>query len=109
MNEQQQAQVKTLVGVVTSDKMEKTVVVEVTTFKVHRLYHKCFRWTKKYLSDTGSLEPQVGDTVRIVASRPISKLKRWTVAEVVTAAAATAKKEAAKAKPKAATTKKKAK
>ena len=109
MNEQQQAQVKTLVGVVTSDKMEKTVVVEVTTFKVHRLYHKRFRWTKKYLSDTGSLEPQVGDTVRIVASRPISKLKRWTVAEVVTAAAATAKKEAAKAKPKAATTKKKAK
>ena len=109
MNEQQQAQVKTLVGVVTSDKMEKTVVVEVTTFKVHRLYHKRFRWTKKYLSDTGSLEPQVGDTVRIVASRPISKLKRWTVAEVVTAAGAEQKKEAAKAKPKAAATKKKAK
>ncbi len=112
MNEQQ-PQLKTLVGIVTSDKMAKTVVVEVTTFKVHRLYHKRFRWTKKYLSDVGSLEPQVGDTVRIVASRPISKLKRWTVAEVVAAADASQKKPVTKAakaaKPKAATTKKKAK
>lgn len=110
MNEQQQPRIKTLVGIVTSDKMEKTVVVEVTTFKVHRLYHKRYRWTKKYLSDTGSLEPQIGDTVRIVSSKPISKLKRWTVAEVVTAAGAEFKKESVKvAKPKATTTKKKAK
>lgn len=110
MNEQKQPQAKTLVGVVTSDKMEKTVVVEVTTFKVHRLYHKRYRWTKKYLSDVGNVEPKVGDTVRISATRPVSKLKRWTVAEIITAATVEQKKEATKvAKPKAASAKKKAK
>ena len=86
MNEKQQPQSKTMVGIVTSDKMEKTVVVQVTTFKVHRLYHKRYRWTKKYLSDVGSLEPKLGDTVKIVSGRPMSKLKRWTVSEIITAA-----------------------
>lgn len=110
MNEQQQPQAKTLVGVVTSDKMEKTVVVEVTTFKVHRLYHKRYRWTKKYLSDVGNLEPQVGDTVKIAAGKPVSKMKRWTVAEVITAVGAGSKKVVAKkVKTKTTAAKKKAK
>lgn len=111
MNEKQQVQPKTLVGIVTSDKMDKTVAVKVTTFKVHRLYHKRFRWTKNYLSDTGDLTPQVGDTVRIASSRPLSKLKRWVVAEIITSAGQTQRKQVQKetakaAKPKAAAKKK---
>jgi len=110
MNEKQQPQPKTLVGIVTSDKMEKTVAVKVTTFKVHRLYHKRFRWTKKYLSDVGSLEPKIGDTVKIISSRPMSKMKRWTVAEIITSAGQQqqkqVRKETAQAKPKAAAKKK---
>ncbi len=86
MNEQQQPQPKTMVGVVTSDKMQQTVAVEVTTFKVHPLYHKRYRWTTKYLADTSQVQPQVGDTVRIEASKPISKLKRWIVKETITQA-----------------------
>jgi small subunit ribosomal protein S17 len=76
-------QVKTMVGRVVSTGMVGTVAVEVTTFKVHPLYHKRYRWTKKYLSGIGDLAPQVGDTVKIVSHRPVSKLKRWMVAEVV--------------------------
>jgi small subunit ribosomal protein S17 len=112
--DQQQSLQKTMVGVVTSDKMEKTVVVKVTTFKVHRLYHKRYRWTKKYLSDVGSLEPRIGDTVKIVSGRPMSKLKRWTVAEILTSGdvqqVKQARKDVAKAKTvKASASKKKSK
>jgi small subunit ribosomal protein S17 len=74
---------KVLIGTVSSDRMEKTVTVEVTTFKKHPLYHKRYRWTTKYLSDTGDLTPRLGDMVKIISSRPISKRKRWVVAEVL--------------------------
>jgi len=80
---------KSMVGIVVSDRMAKTVSVQVTTFKVHPLYHKRYRWTKKYLADTSEVQPQIGDTVRIVSHRPLSKLKRWSVAAVVTPASAT--------------------
>jgi small subunit ribosomal protein S17 len=80
--------VKSMVGIVVSDRMTKTVSVQVTTFKVHPLYHKRYRWTKKYLADSSEVQPQVGDTVRIVSHRPISKSKRWSVAAVVTPASA---------------------
>ena len=73
---------KTLVGTVVSDGMTKTVSVQVTTFKVHPLYHKRYRWTKKYLADTGESAPKVGDTVKIEAHRPMSARKRWIVTEV---------------------------
>lgn len=74
---------KTMVGQVISTGMQNTVKVEVTTFKVHPLYHKRYRWTKKYLSDIGQTTPAMGDTVRIEAAKPMSRLKRWVVAEVV--------------------------
>jgi small subunit ribosomal protein S17 len=77
---------KSMVGVVVANTMTKTVKVQVTTFKVHPLYHKRYRWTKKYLADSGDVQPALGDTVRIVASKPLSKMKRWVVASVVTPA-----------------------
>lgn len=82
---------KTLVGTVVSDGMTKTVSVQVTTFKVHPLYHKRYRWTKKYLADTGELAPKLGDTVKIEAHRPISARKRWIVIEVAAKANAVEK------------------
>lgn len=84
MTKQTERHIKTLVGRVVSTGMTHTVKVEVTTFKVHPLYHKRYRWTKKYLSDTGELTPGLGDTVRIEATKPMSAHKRWIVAEVVT-------------------------
>ena len=97
MEQQVTRQPKQLIGTVTSNKMTKTVVVEVTSFKQHPLYHKRYRWTKKYLSDTGAVEPSLGDTVRIEATKPLSKLKRWVVVEVVTPATREAAKSATKA------------
>ena len=85
MAEQRQTHQKELIGTVTSDKMTHSVVVQVTTFKQHPLYHKRYRWTKKYLSDTGELSPKTGDVVRIRSTRPMSKLKRWVVVEVLEA------------------------
>jgi small subunit ribosomal protein S17 len=99
-----------LVGQVVSDKMTNTIVVKVTTFKQHPLYHKRFRWTKKFLADTTGFEPKLGDTVRIESSKPLSKLKRWRVAEVMAEAtvvqAKAAKKSETAAKPKTATKRK---
>ena len=88
MDKTTQQKKKSMVGLVVSDKMTKTVVVKVTTFKQHPLYHKRFRWTEKYLADTAELTPKVGDTVKIEASKPLSKLKRWQVSEVVKVATA---------------------
>lgn len=110
MSEQKTMQAKSMTGVVTSDKMEKTVTVKVTTFKTHRLYHKRFRWTKNYLSDVGELEPKMGDTVKIVAGKPMSKHKRFTVTEIINTSGEqkpkAARKATSKAQPKAAAKKK---
>ena len=84
--EAQTIQSKSLVGKVVSVGMAKTVAVEVTTSKVHPLYHKRYRWTKKYLSDTSNVSPNLGDMVKIVSNRPISRHKRWVVADIVTEA-----------------------
>lgn len=78
---------KELIGTVTSDKMQHTVTVLVTSFKVHPLYHKRYRSTKKYHSDTGDVLPKMGDMVRIQSSRPLSKLKRWIVTEIMSTGA----------------------
>jgi small subunit ribosomal protein S17 len=74
---------KELVGVVTSAKMQKTIVVRVTRRVQHRLYDRYVRLTKKFYAHDESGEARQGDTVRIVESRPLSKLKRWRLAEVV--------------------------
>jgi len=74
---------KELVGVVTSSKMEKTIVVKVTRRFQHSLYDRYVRVSKKFYAHDERGEAKRGDTVRIVESRPLSKLKRWRLAEVV--------------------------
>lgn len=73
---------KTILGKVISDKMEKTVVVDVTRSLTHPLYHKRIRRTKKYLAHNEK-KAVTGDVVRIKETRPISKNKVFEVVEVV--------------------------
>lgn len=72
-----------LVGVVTSAKMQKTIVVKVTRATQHPLYHRVVRSAKKYYAHDETSEARVGDTVRIVSTRPLSKLKRWRLQEIL--------------------------
>ena len=70
-------------GLVTSDKMDKTIVVTVTTKKMDRLYKKYVTRSKKYMAHDANNDAHVGDTVRIVECRPLSKKKCWRLAEIV--------------------------
>ncbi len=70
-------------GVVTSTKMQKTIVVKVTRLVQHPLYTRVVRLSKKFYAHDESGEARTGDTVRIVETKPMSKLKRWRLAEVV--------------------------
>jgi small subunit ribosomal protein S17 len=72
-----------LIGVVTSDKMAKTIVVQVNTKKLHVLYKKYVSRSKKYKAHDEKNEAHVGDTVRIIESRPISKEKCWRLVEIL--------------------------
>jgi small subunit ribosomal protein S17 len=74
---------KELVGVVTSAKMQKTIVVRVTRRVQHPRYVRYVRVSKKFYAHDEQGEARSGDTVRIVETRPMSKLKRWRLAEVV--------------------------
>ena len=74
---------KTRVGVVVSDKMEKTVVVAIETFRRHRIYKKILRRTRRYKVHDEHGVCDLGDRVRIVETRPLSHDKRWRVAEVL--------------------------
>ena len=76
---------KRLVGRVVSDKMEKTVVVAIENRKMHPVYQKVVSSTKKVLAHDES-GAGIGALVKIVASRPLSKRKRWVVEEVLEAA-----------------------
>lgn len=77
---------KTRVGVVTSDKMEKTVVVSVETLIEHPLYKKRIKQTKKFKAHDEQNQCKNGDKVRIMETRPLSKDKHWRVVEIVEAA-----------------------
>ena len=74
---------KNLTGTVVSDKMTKTVIVSVETMTRHRLYRKTIRRRRKYVAHDEQEEAKVGDTVRLEESRPVSRTKRWRVAEIV--------------------------
>ena len=74
---------KQRVGVVTSDKAQKTVTVTVERRKSHPLYGKQVRWTKRYHAHDENDEYRVGDVVRIQETRPLSKTKRWRVVELI--------------------------
>jgi small subunit ribosomal protein S17 len=73
-----------LTGKVTSAKMEKTIVVEVQRLVKHPKYRRVVRISKKFYAHDEARQAKPGDTVRIVASRPLSKLKRWRLKEVLT-------------------------
>jgi small subunit ribosomal protein S17 len=72
-------------GLVVSDEMDKTVVVAVEQRKVHRLYKKAIRVIKKYKVHDEDNSCKIGDRVRIVETRPLSRGKRWRVTEIVSA------------------------
>jgi small subunit ribosomal protein S17 len=72
-----------LTGIVTSAKMQKTIVVKVTRATQHPLYRRVVRSGKKYYAHDETNEAKVGDTVRIVSTRPLSKLKRWRLKQVL--------------------------
>ena len=72
-----------LTGVVTSAKMEKTIIVKVTRMVQHKLYHRVIRVSKKFYAHDEQREARPGDRVKIVETRPMSKLKRWRLAEVL--------------------------
>ena len=75
--------VRTFTGRVVSDKMDKTIVVAVTNRKMHRLYKKYLTQTKKLKAHDEREEAHIGDTVRVVETRPLSKEKRWRLLEIV--------------------------
>ncbi|HET7321467.1 MAG TPA: 30S ribosomal protein S17 [Longimicrobiaceae bacterium] len=81
--EQERGRRKTRTGVVVSDKMDKTVVVRVERRYAHPLYGKQVTRSKKYHAHDEKNEFHPGDVVRIVETRPLSKLKRWRVAELI--------------------------
>jgi len=73
-----------LTGKVTSAKMEKTIVVEVTRLVQHPKYRRVVRISKKFYAHDEKREAKQGDTVRIVAARPLSRLKRWRLEKILT-------------------------
>ena len=70
-------------GVVVSDKMEKTIVVKVASYNPHPKYKKIIETNKNYKAHDANNECGIGDTVRIVESKPISGGKRWTLESIV--------------------------
>lgn len=74
---------KVLTGVVKSDKMNKTRTVEVTTTKKHSFYGKIIKTSKCYHAHDEGNESKIGDKVEIMATRPLSKLKRWRISKIV--------------------------
>jgi small subunit ribosomal protein S17 len=71
------------VGQVVSAKMQKTIVVEVTRRVPHPVYKRIVKKRKKFYAHDEQQTAKIGDTVRIVESRPTSKLKRWTLGEII--------------------------
>ena len=72
-----------LIGLIVSDKMDKSVVVRVERFVQHKVYKKYIKRYKKYHAHDAMNECRIGDEVKIVETRPLSKLKRFRVAEII--------------------------
>ena len=73
---------KELIGIVVSDKADKTITVKVETYKKHPLYGKRVKYSKKYAAHDEKNIAKVGDTVKIVQTRPLSKTKRYELVAV---------------------------
>ncbi|MEN9331271.1 MAG: 30S ribosomal protein S17 [Bacteroidota bacterium] len=74
---------KERIGIVTSTKMDKSIVVSVERREKHPKYGKFIKKTKKFMAHDDKNECGVGDTVRIMETRPLSKLKRWRMVEIL--------------------------
>ena len=74
---------KTAVGIVTSHKMQKTITIEVERRVMHPRYKKYVRATTRLKAHDEENQARVGDTVRVMATRPLSKTKRWRLVEIV--------------------------
>lgn len=74
---------KERIGIVVSDKMDKSIAVLVERRMKHPMYKKFVQHSKKLIADDKDNECGIGDTVRIVETRPLSKTKRWRLAEVI--------------------------
>ena len=74
---------KERIGIVTSNKMQKSIVVAVKRKVKHPIYGKFVNKTKKYHAHDEKNECTIGDTVRIMETRPLSKLKRWRLTEII--------------------------
>lgn len=74
---------KSKIGSVVSNKMDKSILVSVERLVRHSLYRKYFRKTSKFIAHDEENQCRVGDTVKIVETRPLSKLKRWRLVEVI--------------------------
>ncbi|HHU64088.1 MAG TPA: 30S ribosomal protein S17 [Clostridiales bacterium] len=74
---------KVRVGTVVSDKMDKTVVVAIETLVKHKLYKKFIKRTTKFKAHDEQNACRVGDTVKIMETRPLSRDKRWRVVEII--------------------------
>jgi len=74
---------KTLTGIVVSDKMDKTVVVAIEDYEKHPVYNKIMKRTKKYKAHDEENGCKVGDKVKIMETRPLSKDKNWRVVEIL--------------------------
>ncbi len=72
-----------LIGLIVSDKMDKSVVVQIERFVQHRVYKKFMKRFKKYHAHDEKNECRIGDIVKIIETRPLSKLKRFRVNEIV--------------------------
>jgi len=78
-----QARHQQKVGVVISNKMDKTIVVAVVSLKRHRIYKRTYKQTKHFYAHDAENACQIGDQVRIEETRPLSKLKRWRLVEII--------------------------
>ena len=72
-----------LIGVVVSDKADKTITVKVETYKMNPIYKKRVKYSKKYSAHDEENKAHVGDKVRLVMTRPLSKTKRYELVEVI--------------------------
>lgn len=70
-------------GVVVSDKMDKTIVVVEETMKLHKLYKKRVKFSKRYKAHDENNECKIGDKVRIMETRPLSKDKTWRLVKII--------------------------
>lgn len=83
MSETTRAFRKTRVGIVISDKMDKTIVVAIETNVQHKLYHKIIKRTYKLKAHDEQNQAGIGDTVKVMECRPLSKDKRWRLVEII--------------------------